>query len=201
MKIDISRAALLILHCQNDIVDAEGQFKYSGAYAQVEESGLLNKIKVLRDAAHVANLQVFYVNNEFRKGFPELGKKTLPILEGVRENNSTLEGSWGIKNPDIIEPSQQDIVIINTNTSAFSYTNLDQILRAKEIRQLILVGCVSNFVVDSTARYGSELGYEIIVPHDGSVSFSKEMHEFEIKFNLPKFAEITTLEEIHKQLK
>lgn len=201
MKFDASKTALLVLHCQNDLVLPEGRFKFTGAYAQVAENDLLNKLAKLIGVARESKVQVFYVNNVFKKGFPELGKKTLPILEGVRENDMTLEGSWGVENPEVIKPEEGDIVIINTNTSAFSYTNLDQILRAKEIRDLILVGVVTNFVVDSTARYGSELGYNIYVPKDGCISFTKEMHEFEIEYNLPKFAEITTLEETVEAMK
>ena len=92
-------------------------------------------------------------------------------------------------------------MIINVNTSAFSYTNLDQILRAKDIRNLYLAGFATNFVEYSTARYGSELGYNIFVLEDCCESFTEEVHEFEIKNILPKFGTITSSKEMLEEMK
>lgn len=201
MKLDASKTALLILHCQNELLYPEGKYSYTGVYKQVEKHGLLNKLQKIIAAAHAANVCVIYVNNVFEKGYPELGARTLPILAGCRDVGGMMN-DWGGAVADPIKPTEEDLVIINKNTSAFSYTNLDQVLRAKEIKQLILTGVATNFVVDSTARYGSELGYDIIVPQDGCVSFTDEMHDFEMKYNLPQFCqEITTVDEICKQLK
>lgn len=100
---------------------------------------------------------------------------------------------FGIESHGIqrIKPVKGDIIIRNTNTSAFSYTTLDQILRAKGITELYLAGVATNFVVDSTARYGSELGYNIHVVEDLCASWTQEMHEFGIKYILPQFGEVT----------
>lgn len=112
------------------------------------------------------------------------------MLAGARKAGSVLLGSWGATNPRVIEPKDGDLVVYNYNSSAFSYTNLDQILRAQNINQLFLTGVATNFVVDSTARYGSELGYDIFVIADCCASFTEEMHNFAINQILPHFGTI-----------
>lgn len=179
------------MHCQNDIVDPKGLYSGSGAFAEVSRRGTLDKIKTALEAARKAGMQVFYVNNMFSEGYPELGDHNLPICTASRETNSFLVDTWGTTNPDVIKPVKGDIIIRNTNTSAFSYTTLDQILRAKGITELYLAGVATNFVVDSTARYGSELGYNIHVVEDLCASWTQEMHEFGIKYILPQFGEVT----------
>jgi nicotinamidase-related amidase len=182
-----AQSALLIMHCQNDIVDPAGLYSGSGAFSEVQKRGVLDKIAAVQKIARKAGMQVIFINNIFSKGYPELKGNTLPICAAARESNSFLEGSWGVENPEAIKPLDGDLVIRNFNTSAFSYTNLDQILRARGIEKLYLSGVATNFVIDSTARYGSELGYVIHVLEDCCASWSAEMHEFEIKHIIPQF--------------
>ena len=190
MSINVKNSVLLVLHCQNDIVDPSGKFAYSGAPSHVVERGILGKVSDVVSTARKAGMLVIYVNNAFRPGYPELSKGTFPLLAGARKAGSVLLGSWGAANPQVIKPKDGDLVLINYNSSAFSYTNLDQILRAQNINQLFLTGVATNFVVDSTARYGSELGYDIFVVEDCCSSFTEEMHNFAINHILPHFGTI-----------
>lgn len=188
---EAKRSAILVMHCQNDIVDAKGLYNHCGSFAEVERRGILPRIRDLLASSRAAGMQVFYVNNMFSEGYPELGDHNLPICTDSRTTHSFLVDTWGTENPDIIRPQKGDILIRNTNTSAFSYTTLDQILRAKRITELYLCGVATNFVVDSTARYGAELGYNIHIVEDCCASWTQEMHEFGIRYILPQFGEIT----------
>lgn len=193
---EAAKRAVIVMHYQNDIVDANGLYNHAGVYAQVEKNNTMETVKNMLEEARAAGIQVIYINNIFSKGYPELGQNNLPICEASRETNSFVEGSWGVENPEIIKPHEEDIIITNTNTSAFSYTTLDQVLRAKGIDKLYLAGVATNFLVDSTARYGSELGYHIYIIEDCCESFTDEMHEFAIDKILPKFAVITNSKEM-----
>lgn len=195
-KIDIPTSALLLLHCQNDIVKPEGKFAPSGIAEQVDRHGLFQKwIDLLRASRH-AGLRVIYVNNAFSPGHPELGEKTFPLMQGTKQFNAFLKDTWGVKNPDEIAPASGEIIIENYNSSAFSATNLDLILRASKIQTLLLAGVATTFVINSTARYGAELGYDIIVIGDGCTAFNDEMHDFEVKNALPYFATVSNTTEV-----
>ncbi len=194
------KSALLVMHCQNDIVDPKGLYSDSGAFTEVERRGTLEKIAAVLEAARKAGMMVVFVNNEFSKGYPELKGNTLPICDAAKAGNSFLIGTWGVKNPDVIKPVETDIVLRNYNTSSFSYTNLDQMLRARCIEKLYLTGVATNFVVESTARYGAELNYEIHVLEDCCASWSKEMHEFAISMTLPQFGIVESAETLFQAL-
>jgi len=190
LKIDIPRSALLMLHCQNDIVSPEGKFAPSGISAQVAKHNLLQKWVAVVNASRDSGLRVIYVNNVFSPGFPELGETSFPIMMGTKRYGAFVRDTWGAQVPEEITPLQNDLVVENYNTSAFSYTNLDMILRANGIKYLFLAGVATTFVVNSTARYGAELGYNIGVLEDCCTSFTEEMHNFEISHVLPHFGTV-----------
>lgn len=196
-----AQSALLIMHCQNDIVDPAGLYSGSGAFSEVQRRDVMNKIAAVQQSARQAGMLVIFINNIFSEGYPELKGNTLPICAAARESHSFLEGTWGVQNPEAIGPMKGDLVIRNFNTSAFSYTNLDQVLRALRIEKLYLSGVATNFVIDSTARYGSELGYEIHVLEDCCASWSAEMHDFEIKYIIPQFGIVDNIENLVDALK
>lgn len=54
---------------------------------------------------------------------------------------------------------------------AFSASVLEQWLRDERIGQVVIVGVITNNSVESTARSGGNLGFEVIVPHDACYTF------------------------------
>ena len=54
----------------------------------------------------------------------------------------------------------------------------------------LLAGIATNWVVESTTRYGAEPGYDITVLEDCCQGFSDELRNFAIKETLPYYATI-----------
>jgi nicotinamidase-related amidase len=190
MSINTSKSALLIMHYQNGLVRSEGIFAFSGTPAQVEKHNCLEKTAAVLKASREAGVTVIYVNIAYRPGFPELKKPTYPLIESIQERGAFLRGSWDADVPDELKPEPSDIIVINFDSSAFSHTDLDCILRAKDIKQLFLAGIATNWIVESTTRYGAELGYDITVLEDCCQGFTDELHEFAITQTLPFYAVI-----------
>jgi nicotinamidase-related amidase len=188
--IDPSTSALLVLHYQNGLVRHDGVFAFSGT-AQVEKHECLEKTAAVLEATRAAGSPAIYVNIEFRPGFPELKKPTYPLIESIQERNAFLRGSWDAAVPEELAPGPDDIVVINFDSSAFSHTDLDCMLRAKGVRQLYLAGIATNWVVESTTRYGAELGYDVTVLADCCQGFSDELHDFAIANTLPYYATVS----------
>ena len=188
---DPSTSALLVLHYQNGIVRHEGVFAFSGTAAQVEKHDCLAKTAAVLEAGRAAGIPVIYVNIAYRPGFPELKKPTYPLIESIQERNAFLLGSWDADVPEEIAPQPEDIIVINFDSSGFSHTDLDGILRAKGVKQLFLAGIATNWVVESTTRYGAELGYDVTVLEDCCQGFTDEMHDFAMQNTLPYYATIT----------
>jgi nicotinamidase-related amidase len=56
---------------------------------------------------------------------------------------------------------------------AFCGSPLEQWLRADSVSQLVIVGVATNNSVESTARSGGNLGFEVIVAHDACFTFDQ----------------------------
>jgi ureidoacrylate peracid hydrolase len=190
MSINALKSALLILHYQNGLVRHDGVFAFSGTPDQVEKHNCLEKTAGVLKASRGASILVVYVNIAYRPGFPELKKPTYPLIESIQERGAFLRGSRDAEVPEELKPEEGDITVINFDSSAFSHTDLDCILRAKDVKQLFLAGIATNWIVESTTRYGAELGYDITVLEDCCQGFTDELHNFAIKETLPFYATI-----------
>jgi nicotinamidase-related amidase len=71
-----------------------------------------------------------------------------------------------------------DIVITKRQWGAFYGTELDQLLRRRHIKTIILGGIATNFGVESTARAAHDRGYALVFAEDAMSSLSVEAHEF-----------------------
>jgi nicotinamidase-related amidase len=74
-----------------------------------------------------------------------------------------------------------DIVIVKRQWGAFYGTGLDQLLRRRNIKTLILGGVMTNYGVESTARAAYDIGYELVFAEDAMSSITAEAHDFACK--------------------
>ncbi|HEU4807318.1 MAG TPA: cysteine hydrolase family protein [Homoserinimonas sp.] len=62
-------------------------------------------------------------------------------------------------------------VVKSVNSAFLGEPNLDEWLKARGSSQLVLCGIQTNMCVETTARMGGNLGYEVIVPLDATRTF------------------------------
>ncbi|QJD99519.1 isochorismatase family protein [Massilia forsythiae] len=72
----------------------------------------------------------------------------------------------------------QDIVVTKRQWGAFYGTELDQLLRRRHIKTIVLGGIATNYGVESTARAAFDLGYELVFAEDAMSSMQAEAHRF-----------------------
>lgn len=65
-----------------------------------------------------------------------------------------------------LDRSPQDIVEEKTACDAFLETGLDSLLKDRGITELIIVGCATDFCVDTTVRSAAAHGYKVSVASD-----------------------------------
>ena len=94
-----------------------------------------------------------------------------------------------------------EAVVTKRGVSAFTASDLDQILRTGHIGTLLLAGVATNFVVEGTARQASDLGYDTIIVGDCCASVSQEAHDASLTTALPFLCTISNLEEVTAALK
>jgi nicotinamidase-related amidase len=99
---------------------------------------------------------------------------------------------------DLVEGLAQDgdVRIRKRQWGAFTGTDLDLQLRRRGIATIVLAGIATNFGVESTARHGWELGYDLVVAEDATTSRAAELHDFAIANILPQIARIRCSDEL-----
>ncbi|QNK70809.1 isochorismatase family protein [Variovorax sp. PAMC26660] len=83
-----------------------------------------------------------------------------------------------------------DVLITKRQWGAFYGTDLDQQLRRRGIKTLVMSGIATNFGVDSTARAAFDRGYELVFVEDAMSSLAAELHHFANKELFPRMGRV-----------
>ncbi len=89
-----------------------------------------------------------------------------------------------------------DLVVTKRQWGAFYATDLDQQLRRRRIRTIVLGGISTNFGVESTARAAFDRGYELVFAENAMSSVSAEAHHFSVNNIFPLMGRVRSTEEI-----
>jgi nicotinamidase-related amidase len=119
-------------------------------------------------------------------------KNASHLLAYFREHNlpifhiqhiSTREGSTffipntlGCEIHDIVKPMANEPVVIKHFPSSFRDTELNDLLRAQNINELIICGAMSHMCIDTTTRAAFDLGYKCTVISDACATKNLEFN-------------------------
>lgn len=99
------------------------------------------------------------------------------------------------QNIDELPVQPEDQEILKPRFSPFAGTELDLQLRARRIDTILLGGIATNRGVESCARSGFDLDYNVVVLRDVCWSDDPEAHEWSLNRSLPAFARVMTTSE------
>jgi nicotinamidase-related amidase len=93
-----------------------------------------------------------------------------------------------------------DLAIVKRHWNAFHATELDLQLRRRGIRSVVLGGIATPFGVESTARMGWELGYELLLPEDLSSAPDEALHRHSMQRILPRLGRVVSVAQVVQAL-
>ncbi len=115
--------------------------------ARFDADGVVRRINTLARAVRAKGGMVVFIQHEdegdFAHGAP--GWRLLPALDACRE----------------------DVYVRKTACDSFYRSDLDKALRELQITRLLVVGCATDFCVDTTIRAAASKDYEVAVVADG----------------------------------
>ena len=187
ITIDPAKTALLLLHFQNDLMTPGGKF-VRNLPERVKAAHNVEHTQAVLKASREKGMLIVHVRAAWRPGVPEFGPKTVPLIHHVVEAKAVTDGTWGAEVIDELKPAGEDVVVINTSTSAFCNNDLDMILRNNGITDVVLTGMVTNFVVESTCREAINRGYFAYILKDCINSWSDDFHNWPLNNILPNLA-------------
>src|SRR6478736_4298922 len=113
--------------------------------------------------------------------------KSFAAVKASPQYQKLFDGPAGEIHPKL-GPEPGDIVVTKHRVSAFTGTDLEMILRAKEIRTLVMFGIATSGVVLSTLLEASDADYDPIVIADCCADMNAELHNALITHLFPRRA-------------
>jgi nicotinamidase-related amidase len=160
-------------------------------------------MKNLIAAARDKKIQIIYAPHRHTQKGDYLNWKFMsPSHLGSKSVTLFKKGTWGAEfHPELLA-QEGDLIAQNHWTgSGFANTDLDFLLRQHCIEYIVLAGMRANTCIDSTARYGVELGYHVTLIKDGIGAFNWEEIRVTVETTFPNYGHsLLSTEEFIKTL-
>ena len=199
LQLEPSRCALIIQDLQNDVIIDGGAFAESGSPEHAKAQNVVANVVDLAAACRAKGIPVLHVWYIVEEGAPGL-KLNAPLVQGVKDANALVRGSWGAAPVEGLEPEAGDHVVEKTRMNGFYNTILDNLLRGFGTETLVITGAWTNMSIEHTARHGADAGYEIVVVSDGCSTVSDEWHDVGLNYALTNVGRTATAAELTEAL-
>lgn len=174
-----TKTALLVMDVEPGIVAkvADKDEYVDQVYAAVEK-------------AREKHVPIFFIVVGFRPGFPEISDRNKGFKTAKEEASSAM-----IEPSPVIAPNTNELTITKRRVSAFSGSDLEVILRAHNITNIVLCGIATSGVVLSTTREAADKDYAITILSDLCRDRDEEVHRVLLEKVFPKQADVMTSQE------
>jgi nicotinamidase-related amidase len=185
LSIDTASTAVLCMDYQASIVSNH-----------VKDQEIIARAQSVLSLARSRGMTVIYVKVGFRPNMPEVGRRNVLFgpLKASEQRQKLFNGPGG-EIHEAVAPEGDDIVVTKHRVGAFMGTDLDMILRAKEIETLVLFGIATSGVVLSTLRYAADADYRLVVIKDCCADQNAEVHTCLVDKVFPRQATVVTASE------
>ncbi|MGI4807549.1 MAG: isochorismatase family cysteine hydrolase [Janthinobacterium lividum] len=186
----MSKAALLLLDLQNEMVDPKGKFGGTLAGLTAERNVLANAATALA-AARAKGMVVAFVRLTFRSDCLSVAAR----VQKLKAAGTAVAGTWGCEFPETIAPRDDEPVFDKQCVNPFFNTVLMTWLLRQGVERLVIGGVATNLVVEATARAADGAGFAVTVLEDVCAAPNPAWHEFSVKNMLPLFGTVSTAAE------
>jgi len=164
MKLDPHHTALLVMDYQLGIPE---MLPDKGATV------IANTANVIA-AARGKGIAVIYVVVGFRHGYPEVNPNNAGFAAVAKSGR--MQGTSAADVLPEVAPAGNEPVVIKRRVGAFHGTDLEIILKAKQIDTLVMAGVSTSGVILSTVRHAADADYKIVILRDCCQDRDDEVH-------------------------
>jgi nicotinamidase-related amidase len=163
---DTAPVALLLIDVINDLA-------FEGSAALLEAAlPMAHHLAALKARAKAAGLPVIYVNDNFGRWQSDLAKLLAHCLHDDVPGRPLAE---------LLQPQDDDYVVIKPKHSGFYSTTLDVLLSYLKVQGVILGGLATNICVLFTANDAYMRDYYLFVPADCVAANTPEEHTYALR--------------------
>ncbi len=178
----MSKSALLVLDVQNGVV------------SHLDNSEMLRAVQKALATARQSNIPVVFVRVAFSEGYPEIGPRNKAFSQ-IGNFGDMTTSAHATQIHESVRPMNGEPLVTKYRVSAFAGSNLEVILRAKEIDTLILTGIATSGAVLSTLREASDKDFAIKVLSDACGDADPEVHRVLMEKVFPRQADVLTVDD------
>jgi ureidoacrylate peracid hydrolase len=171
-----SKTALIVVDMQNGYASAGGYRDLMGRDIGPAKDVIKNNARII-EAARKAGLTIVFLKNGWDlelktaggPGSPNWHKSNpLKLMRSRADLAGKLltHGTWDYELVSELVPQSTDLVVPKARYSGFTGTDLDGLLRARDIRHLIFTGIATNVCVESTLREAYHREYFCVLVED-----------------------------------
>jgi ureidoacrylate peracid hydrolase len=173
-RVEPATTRLLVIDVQNDFCAEGGWFDQHGNDLSLIHEAVERLVGFLDVARAVGMSPIFLraIYDEIYLSPPMLERHARMGL-GIDHCQS---GTWGAEFFRVA-PRDDELVLTKHRYSGFKDTELNALLRAQRVENLIVAGITSNVCVESTARDAYMLDYHVVFLSDGSATYEAAAHE------------------------
>ena len=168
-----NETAVVLIEFQNEFCK-EGGILHDGVKGELSRQKTIENAVKLADGARNKGALVIHSPFVFNEKYFE-DHQMQGIVKAVADGDAFREGTWGAEIIDELKPQEGDKVVGGKCTlCGFNNTNLDELLKEGNIKNVVIGGFLTNFCVESTARTAYDKGYGVTIMKDATGANSEE---------------------------
>jgi nicotinamidase-related amidase len=176
--LDPARVAVIAIDLQVDFLSPNGYLAQKG-YDPAPLRKILPNVASVINAARAAGCLIVHTRQGYRADLADMSvyerwRRRRARLEGT---DALVRGSAGFEIAPEVPVAEGDVIIDKTANGAFTYTDLDHVLRWRGITHLILMGCTTDVCVHCTLREANDRNYQCLVVEDACASGDPYAHD------------------------
>lgn len=166
---------LLALHYQNENCHPDGKIKVGIKEDAEWREETLGTARRLLTGARAIGVPVVHVRLAVRPDHRDVIANCFIFRQWV-EIGAWAEGTWGVAFYEGLGPAEGEFVVTHTRNNAFLNCQLPEIVTALGPRRIACCGVSTAYVVESTVRHASDIGFDTHVVGDACSTATQEMH-------------------------
>jgi ureidoacrylate peracid hydrolase len=197
IEFSAKRTALIVVDMQNGYGSPGGYRDIMGRNMAGLQPVIDNNVRVI-DAARAAGVTVVFLQNGWDDELKNSGGPNSPnwhksnplkLMRGRPQLRGKIltHGSWDYDFIPAIVPRSEDLIVPKARYSGFCGTDLDGLLRARDIRHLIITGLASNVCVESTIREAYHREYFCVLVEDATQQSGQGFIHDAVLYNVETF--------------
>jgi ureidoacrylate peracid hydrolase len=194
-----NETALLIVDMQHGGGAPDGSLVKMLNVDVSKQEDIVTPILALKAFFRENNMLIINVKTEYETDFSDW--KMLAERFRVQEHGHFVKGTPDAEIIPPLAPREGEELIVKNRWNAFFNTGLDELLKRKHIKNLVVTGAATDVCVLETCSYAFSLDYNCIVPVETTASFNAERKKMGLDMLRFGRSEVVSVDDVFQMFK